>query len=482
MFNIKAKYYIYLLFILLVLIVILYIYLYISQVEKISLNYPSYKTFLLKETKSFNRIIIDSGSNSTYGINSEMMEKEFNKVVINISDNAGVPLKHKLLRIKEFSKSGDIVIMPLEYPYYSYEGIPKSYFDKEFIFYFKILPLFEKIKFIVQTPFDSVMKLFLKYSLKVDNKNYFIEQFNDGKRGDLEFIYRGKLDVGTKNDTCENYIFSSNIKYNFSINQDFKKNIKLIKEIEKERKIKFIFTYPTIAGNNCYEGKYSPNFNKLDNEIKKYLKKNNIDFIGNFEDSYFPEKYMNDTYYHVLPEARYLRTTRLIESIKKSSILNLFENTNSINQKYYLNYKDFINLDLLLTVDINKIIKINSNKIILAYGWNNIEEWGIWSKNENSRIIFKINKMEKDKNIDLILKSEIFASQTPTKIFLNEHFLGEYILNGLNRINLPNNLINDGLINIEFRNYDIKSPKDLGISEDNRKIKLGLEYLKIEEN
>jgi hypothetical protein len=312
-------------------LLILYIAVYLYQINKSAHLYKySYKNFLLKKDVDFSRIIIESGSNSHHSIDSKMLENEFNKLVINISDNGSWPLRNKLYRLNQYVSKGDIILLPLEYSYYSYNkytDIPKGYYNNilnSLHYYFTPLPFYEKINFILHSPFDLNLFINLFKTMKeIDLSKKFEIDFDNGLRGDHIFKTKGKMD-STKYKTCEEYIFFMNIPNNFKISKEFKENILLIKEIEKEKKVRFIFTYPTVVGQNCYNGKFKNDFYIMNIEIHKILDKNNIPLVGTFFDSNYEENYMDNTYYHVLPSGRALRTKKLIENINRSEYKKLF--------------------------------------------------------------------------------------------------------------------------------------------------------------
>jgi hypothetical protein len=72
------------------------------------------------------KIIIVSGSNALFGIDSKMLGDAFKIPVVNFGVNAGVLLPYTLYKAKEVIKDGDIVLLPLEYPMYSYNGMPNE--------------------------------------------------------------------------------------------------------------------------------------------------------------------------------------------------------------------------------------------------------------------------------------------------------------------------------------------------------------------
>lgn len=299
----------------------------------------SFKNFIFTNTTDKNRIIIDSGSNSSYGINSMMIENHFNKLTINLADNAAVTIKTKLHRINQLAHSGDIVIFPLEYIYYIDDHGLDIFYDSIFFeahHYFDYFTFFEKINFIFNIPSSSVFNAILRnYKDKTNFKNNleaftiknthiiydFMNEFKNGQRGDYKYL--GKDPIEPNMQPCQEYIFNKDRNKTAKIGEIFKANLNFIKEIKKNKKIEFIFTYPAVAGGEeCYSStdSYGKHFHSFLKDIKKYIEKNGFEFIGSYQDSYFTDNFMNDTWFHLIPEARDIRTQKLIQNLEKSKL------------------------------------------------------------------------------------------------------------------------------------------------------------------
>lgn len=70
------------------------------------------------------KIVIVAGSNALFGIDSTMIERAYALPVVNFGVNAGPFLPYVLLKSMRVLRPGDIVIMPLEYTFYTYDGVP----------------------------------------------------------------------------------------------------------------------------------------------------------------------------------------------------------------------------------------------------------------------------------------------------------------------------------------------------------------------
>ena len=96
------------------------------------------------------KIVIVAGSASLFGIDSKAFETTFNHPTVNFGVNAGLLLPYVLLKSKSVLKKGDIVIMPLEYHFYTYDGTPNvqmidQIFSRDPHFFWE-LSFFEQLK------------------------------------------------------------------------------------------------------------------------------------------------------------------------------------------------------------------------------------------------------------------------------------------------------------------------------------------------
>ncbi len=312
-----------------------------------------YKTFLLKTHKA-GSIIIDSGSNSYHGIKSSLIEKEFNKTTINVADSVVVPLFAKLARLEKTVKRGDILILPFEYSALidqdaiEWQFAAGVFFD--FSYYFEFLSLKDKIKIISHVPFHTLIKVIKSIKKGYKDENYHKENINilyalanqekieNDKISDAFLkqaisskliTYNGDFGIVAKPvpyppaaakhcfDNCSICTYSmayANAKFNRYPIKNF---------LDKMNKIgvKVIFTYPSVAGKNCYDftnETLKNSFNNLMSEFKNEIQQQGALFIANsHEESYFDEKYIYDTTYHLDQEGKIIRTLRLIDHLKK---------------------------------------------------------------------------------------------------------------------------------------------------------------------
>jgi len=70
------------------------------------------------------KILIVSGSSALFGVDSKLLADALGLPVVNYGVNGGLLLPYVLLKSQSVLNPGDVVIMPLEYHFYTYDGIP----------------------------------------------------------------------------------------------------------------------------------------------------------------------------------------------------------------------------------------------------------------------------------------------------------------------------------------------------------------------
>jgi len=484
---------------------------YNALVKKDSLINHSYKDFLLRHTNN-PRLIIDSGSNSAYGINSLLLEKQLGLLTINIADNGSYPLREKIYRLDKFAKKGDIILLPIEWlHYFSTLNTPTIFFESlfsELHFYYHEMPLLIKLDLITNTPFSSVMRGAIKKITEpalMENHyvtlNEYTARFNQGDRGD----YAKSIIAGKNNELleCNDYIFSQYLnsdavtfygqrhllsilsekfkKRGFVISKEFKNNVQLLKKLQ-QRGVHIIFTWPVVVGENCYQGEYGLLFSAFLTDIKSYLNQNGMLIVGEPWQSQFSNSYFFNSYYHVIPAGRDKRTQILIAELKKSKANDWFNATHKINYTLNINESTFKThfINSLKYLSNKETIKSNSDKLFLVSGWYSIEPWGVWSKENESILYVKLEAALLQHDLQLTLENNLYKTHDKTTVLINDKKLGDYLLEGRKSIMIPNHFLTDktGLVKIQFNYIDVKSPLEYGLNQDERKIKFGLKSLR----
>lgn len=261
--------------------------------------------FLL-EVVSSPRIVIDGGSSSMFGIVPGMIEQEFRVPVVDAADNASIPLKMKIHRIIGYARRGDIIVLPLEWVYYTRSEIPSDFIDKtpdEYSSYYGSLPFLDRLWFAVKYAslhnVSDAFRLYFKPSLRQDhaaNIGSLLAKFPYGDRKDD--TRRRSSVAGLE---CSNYVGSDG-----KIVEDMRWAARALRELQDRAGVRIIVTWPAVAGDGCYLN------DKLQQGARRLFAENSILVVGEVSDSAFSPSHMLDTYYHVDSAAAQVRTRRLI--------------------------------------------------------------------------------------------------------------------------------------------------------------------------
>jgi hypothetical protein len=71
------------------------------------------------------RVVLAGGSNVLYGLSARQLSHQLNAPFLNFGTHGGLPLDYLLYKSKQVARPGDIIILALEYEYYSR---PRGYF------------------------------------------------------------------------------------------------------------------------------------------------------------------------------------------------------------------------------------------------------------------------------------------------------------------------------------------------------------------
>lgn len=257
------------------------------------------------------KIVIVSGSNSLFGIDSSKIEKVYGFPVVNHSVHAGLGLPYILSRSQNILNKGDIAILPLEYSFYQSDDKPSEVYSDYLLSrdeqYFRRLPTLEKIKIISRISF---LRLFQGLNLHfnsaltptkgvygVQNINKYGDQINiERVNADLSRLERIKPEELTSSALSETFIYTMG---------------NYIKWAEKIG-VCLIFTPP----NYMFFDAYNKDLNKefLSN-IKGFYESNKKVFLGEPFSHMFEKEFYFNTRYHLNSLGVDKRTALLTDDI-----------------------------------------------------------------------------------------------------------------------------------------------------------------------
>jgi hypothetical protein len=258
------------------------------------------------------RIIFGGGSNALYGINTVKIEKTVHVPVCNIAMHAGLGMHFITTETRKFLKSGDLLIMPLEY-----ELMLQSTSDSKLTFdYYRIkdprkLLGFEPIEIFINSItmnlFDSLME---SVSLPGQHKTI---------RDAFKVMVNENGDMIMKEGNRPGRINPFDIPP-----QGFYETRGLIflSELNKwcyENNISLYVTFPNTIFLNNYE---TPRYKEFFRNLTDYFKKNNIRYLGSPYDAFYPEELFYDSAYHMNKKGSDLRTEKMIKLMRENKLLD----------------------------------------------------------------------------------------------------------------------------------------------------------------
>jgi len=286
-----------------------------------------YEAYNLKEQSSKKikdrKIVIVSGSNSLFGMNSAMIEEKLKIPVVNDAVHAGLGMPYILYKSKSVLNEGDIAILPLEYSFYQMNSIPSKVFSDYVLArdmnYFSTLSIYEKIKTIYSIDIKRLINGLSFYwkPLTPTKGVYGIQNIND--HGD-----QINIDI--------NKMTKSSSKHLDSLHPDTIKSYQLSKEFvhamdnyilwAKVNKITLIFMPP----NHMYFSYYdSDEYKQFLNEIKTYYLNRNVLYLGKPKNYMYPKEDYFNTAYHLNNIGVNKRTKQLIKDISVVANFQIFK-------------------------------------------------------------------------------------------------------------------------------------------------------------
>ncbi|HLH12840.1 MAG TPA: hypothetical protein VKV77_13315 [Methylovirgula sp.] len=447
----------------------------------------NYHQILLEAVPS-PRIIIESGSNSAHGIEPALIEAAFGLPTIDIADYAGVPLPAKVSRLEKYARAGDIILMPLEWPYYfrdSYssdflEGMinPNDPFDSA-TYYFALSRL-DRMDLVFRYMNFHYLSEGLAYRF---NENHYeriawrldnvLAEMDMSLEGDVKMPWIRTREV--RGETCQTFIGAFDSPLSGMVQAVAARLAKL----QMERHLKIIVTWPAVAGKDCYDSRALAH---LVSRVRTMFARAGIQVIGTPQDSLFSDPHVLNTYYHIDPAAAHERTLRLIEVLKSAGLRANPTPARAIRPLVaaaVAQEQDRINasvsarlLPLAAGVYTPGTDEFKRHFYLVKGGWQQQESWGVWSRGASS--IISIGRVPE--SCQMTLKARYLRPDRPARVFVDDVFVKTE--DGAPVALAPSG----GAVSIRLDHPEPKSPKELGLSNDERTIAFGLEKIIVQCN
>jgi hypothetical protein len=275
-----------------------------------------------------NKLVFGGGSGTLYGVRTKDIQDEWGIPSVNMAVHAGLDIDYYLHVLKKSLKKGDIVILPLEYTHFIYngeiDGVTLDYvmrYDRNFLNSFDLR---EKMKYIASVSPINIGILAQNYLVMEFHRSFFQVISNINLHGDginnvgsdrINKVIQSLSPVRIQQDNFIETLGMQDIK-NFDIwckNNDIKCYISYANTI-------FFKEYKSIP--------YRRYFQRLED----YFRDNNISTLGKPQDFFFDKNLFFDTQYHLNEQGMTIRTRQLMKLIESCGVLNFLDKNSLLSQ------------------------------------------------------------------------------------------------------------------------------------------------------
>lgn len=265
---------------------------------------------LLENTPS-PRIILAGGSNVSFGIDAELMQRTLGIPVINDGLHAGLGLA-PLRELEEYIRAGDEIIISLEYNLFANQDVLNG--DPAFLSdWIEYSP--RRINYL-SNPWEEAPGIYaIMLQRKVNRKvNTYLFGGSLNKVRDIfvgtKYDLNGDF-IGHLQETSTNRQKIPATSYPVSgLQDDIFIFLESFNRVAHEKGARVYFEAPASRQSNCKATGQA----QMADFFKTFAERSSIPVLTPFDDVCLPNKYFFDTEYHLNAQGRELRTKRLIEN------------------------------------------------------------------------------------------------------------------------------------------------------------------------
>ncbi|HCO5927064.1 hypothetical protein [Escherichia coli] len=286
-----------------------------------------------------NRIVIISGSNGLFGFDSKLLSKLTGYNTVNLAMHASLDLSYYRMLIQKNIRKDDIVIMPLEYAYYSRENEYSDWFVSNMqswgTDYIKWLPLDKKIEFFSKVTWKNVLTGIITPDRDViDKEKTVLSDPGNDKGYYYGYNYktltpRGDINRAPYHSTEITDMIANPDKYeeilsygksNPAISIYTLSELSKIRKIVTEKGAKLFITWPTTMRTK-YFNQYDTTAITFTNSIQSQLLNNGFSVICNtFYANIDPDLFL-DTNYHLDAIGAKVRSESFFKCLKNDKVI-----------------------------------------------------------------------------------------------------------------------------------------------------------------
>jgi len=282
------------------------------------------------------KIAIIGGSNCLFGIDSRSLQNQFGRKVVNLATHGGLPLKYLLGKFVPSLKSGDIVILSVEYEYYGRK--------REFVYsrWFTEQMLAWERTFYDQLPFQEKWRFFKSFSwprmlahviLRLQAKrrellepNALIEKVKSIWRSNAYGWRYSRENLNELGDVanCSGQTYKEKTFYSiqlpsFQISAYTEKWLSAFIDHCQKHGILVMATWPCSIKDENFDFN-SPIIQKNEAKVVRFYEERGVPILGAPLDFNFERKYFLDTAYHMNEKGKKIRTSRLAQLLQENAV------------------------------------------------------------------------------------------------------------------------------------------------------------------
>ena len=455
----------------------------------------TYKWFLLKEVPG-PRIIFESGSNSHHAIDTEFLGKELGMTAINIADNAGYSLEDKITRLETFARTGDIIVLPLEWSFYKREKLTDAYVESIFSKnrdYYWSMPVIKRVKRALSLPPEKIISELIH---KTSRPAMPTESSAHQLFGTALTLPTGHFSreasigpgFGVADQSCDDYILGKqDVRQNLKLGKNIKPALERLKKL-KTQGIDIHFAWPVLAGEGCMsDPAYVKDFRR---EIEAAVNQAGFEFLGTLSQSLYGQDLQDDTPYHLISKGTDVHTAQMIGFLKAQG--HVYDGR-PVDIKTFARHR-LLELELSEVaaikqpaLPVGQVIRMDDtdlrSHIDFSAGWWVFESYGRWMR--DNRAMFRVT-LPSGLPANTVLKIQGITKSGRAEnvnIFVNGNLIGSGLFGQGVPLMVPVTSLPSGetlSVFVELPEAGTpRSPKDLGESQDARSMTIHLQTMEL---
>jgi len=273
------------------------------------------------------KMVFSGGSATFIGVRTRDIQNAFGIPTLNLATHAKLGIDYILYRAKRVLRRGDIMILPLEYDHFAFNGdrsqtkyLYTITYDRQF---FDQLPIKEKLSYLYTTPVTDLVVSVLtsvisSQEIRVYSHDFIERQIN--ANGDATFNVGTRMQSGSIDTRQPSIRFQKGDLVETL-------GLKILKDFGRWCKLNGISFYITYANSLYFRDYESTEYQNYFRNLHNYFVENDLGIIGTPYDFFFEDRSLfYDTQYHLNQEGTTLRTRRLIQMMRDLDIVKAIAN------------------------------------------------------------------------------------------------------------------------------------------------------------